>query len=78
MAPGNIMCPQLGGCDSLDGASQDRGFRLDHNSLSEPNDCEQFDLLSAKSRKQHNRCLKKAHMEALMINLSAKRRYALD
>jgi hypothetical protein len=30
------------------------------------------------SRKQHNRCLKKAHTEAaLMINLSAKRRYAL-
>jgi hypothetical protein len=44
-----IMRPQLSGCDRLGGASQDRGFRLDHNASLKPNDCEQFDLLSAKS-----------------------------
>ena len=64
MAPGNIMSTQLGGCDSFDGAWQNRSLRLDHNSVLEPNDCEQFDLLSAKSPEQRNRCLEKAHLEA--------------
>jgi hypothetical protein len=49
MAPGDIMCPQLSSRDRLGGAWQDRGFRLDHNTSPEPDDCEQFDFLSAKS-----------------------------
>src|SRR6516165_195023 len=47
MAPGDIMRPQLSGCDRLGRARQDRGFRLDHNASLEPNDCKQFGLLSA-------------------------------
>jgi len=50
MAPGYIMRPQLRGCDRLCGARRDRGFRLDHNASLEPNDCEQFGLLSASER----------------------------
>jgi hypothetical protein len=47
MASGDIMRPQLSGCDRLGRARQDRGFRLDHNASLEPNDCKQFGLLSA-------------------------------
>jgi hypothetical protein len=36
MAPGDIMCPQLGGSDRLGGAWQDGGLRLDQNASLEP------------------------------------------
>jgi hypothetical protein len=50
MAPGDIMCPQLGGRNRLGRAWRDRGFRLDYNASLEPNDREQFGLLSVKER----------------------------
>jgi hypothetical protein len=49
MTPGYITRPQLGGRNRLGGAWQDRSFSLDHNASLEPNDREQFNLLSAKS-----------------------------